>query len=110
MTVTVTDATPLKDVKEWLRARVRRGERCPCCTQFAKVYRRKLNTGMARVLIWLYHQPFAPGGWVDVANTAPVWVHRNREIGRLAMWGFVEAKPLEPGDDRKDSGDRKSVV
>ncbi len=98
------DSTPLVDAKAWLRERVRKGETCPCCTQFAKVYRRKLNTGMVRVLIWLYHQPTEAGGWVDVANTAPVWVHRNREIGRLALWGFVEARSIEKGDSRKDSG------
>ena len=41
----------LGDAREWLRERVEHGARCPCCTQFAKVYERKLNSRMARQLI-----------------------------------------------------------
>lgn len=35
----------------WLRAHVEDGVACPCCTQFAKVYRRKIHSTMARDLI-----------------------------------------------------------
>lgn len=66
------------------------GTTCPCCDQFAKVYRRKLNAGMARSLIRMYRA----GGldWVDITRQIPA---RSREEGKLAYWRLVE-----PGEVR----------
>jgi hypothetical protein len=48
----------LADAQKWLAERVKGGARCPCCNQFTKVYRRQINSGMARSLIAMYlHGP-----------------------------------------------------
>lgn len=80
--------TPLVAVKTWLRARVDKGATCPCCGQYAKVYRRKINSGMARSLIRMYL-----AGDQDKLN----YIHlpttigsRSREEGKLRYWGLVE--------------------
>ena len=77
--------TTLEEAQDWLRARVEDGARCPCCTQFAKVYRRKLNSGMAKSLIRMYQA--AGTGWQNITETIPA---RSREEGKLRYWGLVE--------------------
>jgi len=44
----------LKEAKQHLRANFEKGVKCPCCGQFVKQYKRKLNSGMALFLIGLY--------------------------------------------------------
>ena len=101
MSSPLSPTTPLIGVKSWLRARVDKGETCPCCGQFAKVYRRKINSGMARSLIRMYlageseklnyiHVPTAVGS-------------RSREEGKLRYWGLVEEE-LEKRPDGGRSG------
>ena len=68
------------------------GEVCPCCGKFAKTYQRKLNSLMAKTLIWLYHT-FKEGEWVHISKAAPKYILRNNEISRLLMWGLIEEKP-----------------
>lgn len=46
----------LVEAKNWLRARVDEGARCPCCTQYAKVYRRSLPSATARTMIAMYRR------------------------------------------------------
>lgn len=88
--------TPLADAQVWLRNRVDKGERCPCCTQFAKVYRRKINSGMARSLIRMYH--ISPGDWIHLPTEIGA---RSREEGKLAYWGLVEEEnTLRPDGGR----------
>jgi hypothetical protein len=43
----------LEEIKKWLQERLENGVDCPCCGQFAKIYKRKLNSSMARGLIVL---------------------------------------------------------
>lgn len=78
------------------------GIECPCCRQFAKRYRRRLNKGMVLALAWIYQMGSPEREWVFLPD-APRHVMRNREHGRLAAWGFIEAKP-NADPTKKDSG------
>lgn len=76
----------LSDAQKWLADRVGSGARCPCCNQYAKVYRRQINSGMARSLIAMYlHGP--QGQWVHLPTQVGA---RSREEGKLRYWGLVE--------------------
>jgi hypothetical protein len=76
----------LADAQKWLAERVKGGARCPCCNQFTKVYRRQINSGMARSLIAMYlHGP--QGQWVHLPTQVGA---RSREEGKLRYWGLVE--------------------
>lgn len=93
--MSVPDSVPLGQAKAWLRSRLDKGADCPLCTQHAKIYRRTINSGMARSLIAMYTV-----GRLD-------WVHlpsqigaRSREEGKLAYWGLVEEDPTK----REDGG------
>jgi len=50
-----TEETTLKVARDWLRSEAKTGARCPCCRQYVKVYRRKLNSAMSRALMVMYH-------------------------------------------------------
>jgi len=64
---------------------------CPCCNQNAKVYRRSLNSTMARGLIWLYQLDPEGKMWTDVPKQGPKWlVSKGGTFALLAHWGLIE--------------------
>jgi len=88
------DNSTLGEAKAWLQAGVRKGVICPCCTQYAKIYVRPLNSSMARDLIWLVRTYDAMGTWVDV-SLAPKSFHMSREFAKLRYWDLIE-ELIEP--------------
>ena len=86
------DAATLGEARAWLRLHVDKGERCPCCTQFAKVYRRKINAGMARALIRMCRL----GATEDYIHTATAIVCH--EVAQLSWWGLISEEPIERPD------------
>ena len=50
----IEDSDSLGTAREWLRSQAKDGARCPCCRQYVKVYRRKLNSSMSRALMIMY--------------------------------------------------------
>ncbi|OCB09263.1 hypothetical protein A5717_26165 [Mycolicibacterium porcinum] len=86
----------LEEAQAWLRDRIDDGETCPCCTQFAKVYRRKLNASMARGLITFYRAH--RGEWGHAPST-PGLSELGGEFARLRWWGLIEE-----ADEGRDDG------
>jgi ribosomal protein S14 len=84
----------IQRVMEWLWAdhqrRVRDGTRCRVCGRWDKVYRRRLNTGMARSLLAMYRHD--PAGWMDVRAVAG---DEYREEGKLVYWDLVRERVVE---------------
>jgi len=80
----------LEEAKDWLRDRVDDGARCPCCQQFAKVYRRKINSGMARALIQCYL--IGRGQYVHATELG------SHETAQLQWWGLLEEQPAKRPD------------
>jgi len=70
-----------------------KGAICPCCGQFAKVYDRQINTGMARSLWRMFHH--SGREWQHIPTTIGA---RSREEGKLAYWGLVEESAEPRGD------------
>ena len=95
----------LEEAKAWLNARKEEGAHCPCCGQFAKIYTRKLNSAMARDLIWLVKvSAVTEGEWVDVSTLGPISLQRSRELAKLVHWGLVECKNEESTRGGRTSG------
>lgn len=57
----------LQDAKQYIAENIDKGVACPCCDQLAKMYARKLNTGMAYSLIKVA-RAYPNGEWVHVEN------------------------------------------
>lgn len=97
----------LEEARELVQSQLDDGVTCPCCAQFCKRYRRKLNSGMAATLCWLVRwaksQP--RGAYVYVNKTAPRFVlRRGGEWTLLQHWGLIEEKPKDPDADERTSG------
>lgn len=76
----------LREARLHLLDHLEEGLTCPCCGQFAKVYRRSLNSGMARSLIEMYRA----GAAEDFIHLPTTISLRSREEGKLRFWGLVE--------------------
>jgi len=104
------DAWTLDEIKEYLEERKfdPEGVRCPCCDRQVKVYRRRFNAGMGRIVEWLYTAPGSPG-WTNVARHAPRHVLRSKEVSRLVSWELVEGHDTEVGLYRLTDRGRRFV-
>lgn len=95
----------LEEAKNWLRERLHEGERCPCCTQFAKVYKKKLNSGMVSRLVHLERMSRGDNVWISVndlySKTKSV---SPKDFPCLKHWQLIEAKGDTPDDGAKSSG------
>lgn len=86
----------LAEAKTWLMEQLQYGAPCPCCSQYAREYTRKLNAGMARSLVRMYRA----GGARDYVNVNDVCLGGSREEGKLRFWGLV----VEATERREDGG------
>lgn len=76
-------------------------DKCFCCGGITRLYRRKLNSGMAAALCWVVANHGRE--WVHMPTQAPRRVLRNGNHTKLPHWGFMEAKPNDD-PSKKDSG------
>lgn len=76
---------PLREARDVLLTLVEEGHKCPTCAQLAKVYRRKINSTMARTLITM-HLHGAADRFVHTASL-PGDTH---EASQLSWWGLIE--------------------
>lgn len=81
--------------REWLRERLHDGATCPACTQHVQLYKRKLNSGMAKALIQIYRH--AGQEWTRVQDmpNAP----KGGDYAKLRFWDL-----LIPRADRAQDG------
>ncbi len=92
----------IREARQKLQARLDEGVTCPCCKQYAKRYKRKLNSSMAAALCWMWAH--ARDAWIEVPLAAPSWVLKAREYPKLAWWGLIEEKPRQQGSKARTSG------
>lgn len=94
----------LEEAKQFLRENWEQGTECPCCKQFVKLYRRKLNSGQAHALVILYKyfELNENTDWVHVSKfDYPAF--RGGDLAKLRYWNLIEAKTnIDP--TKKDSG------
>lgn len=85
----------LEEARNALRELVEEGYKCPCCTQQAKVYRRKCHATMAATAIKLWRA----GGGTEFVHT-PSLPGDTHEASQLSWWGLAE----EELTHREDGG------
>lgn len=112
MTNTTLDNTAtLKEAKDLLRAEWEEGVECPCCTQFVKLYKRKITSSMAYALILLYRyfKNHPDQEWVhmnDYLNSIeglpfPI---KSGDNAKLRYWDLLEEKPEQRDDGSNRAG------
>ncbi len=96
------DLVTLADARSWLREQLDEGATCPCCSQFARIYRRKLTSTATRALIALYrtntedfeHLPTV------VRWRTPDVAHQGGYVSLAGYWGLMEEERVR----REDGG------
>lgn len=93
----LNEGASLDEARAWLNERVREGVRCPCCTQFAKIYRRSITSTSVRGLVALYRA----GGTVEFCHWPTVMQRKQADETKLVYWGLVEeAREVRPDGGR----------
>jgi hypothetical protein len=86
----------LGEARAWLNDAVSgAGARCPCCDQWAKVYRRTITSSMARDLVEFARRT-AAGEWFRIPE---VLGYQGGDAAKLRHWALIE-----PGDPDPDTG------
>lgn len=93
----MTPDSTLAEAREWLRERVDHGEKCPCCTQLAKVYRRTIHATMARELIAFYRHAGREWGYLPDSG-----IQRGGDMVKCRYWGLI----VEDDGERADGSSR----
>jgi hypothetical protein len=88
------DHWTLGDTRDWLRRRLEDGEHCPCCTQFAKVYRRKITSTSARALITM----FRAGAQYEPKHLPTVLGRKQADETKMAYWGLIQEESAQRSD------------
>lgn len=83
-----TGSWSLGAAKFWLLEHRDEGVSCPCCGQFAKVYRRTIHASMARDLIRAYRSNGAKPFHVRATLG-----HDGGDFAKLAYWGLIADEP-----------------
>jgi hypothetical protein len=93
-----SDDMTLGEARAVLRYLVDEGHSCPLCTQFAKVYRRKIHATMAVELIRCWRG----GGWSLDWFHLPTVNYRGGDVAKCKYWGLIEedASVREDGSSR----------
>jgi len=96
------DQTTLRAAKDWTAAKANEGARCPCCTRFVKIYKRKITSSMAYALIILYrHDCQQPGAWVELSTFFAGLPHLDPKVAiavrsnstALGLWKLIAEHP-----------------
>ena len=72
--------------------------KCPCCDQKVKVYKRKLNSGMAITLIRMYQH-----SKLNYCHVVDAQSKQCTDYPQLRYWGLIEEE-VSPVDGKKTSG------
>jgi len=94
----------LEEGKHFIDTNSEKGCICPCCNQIVKLYKRKLNSGMALTLIRMYQHSI--DDWINVKSfLKDNKFSNNHDWTLLRHWGLIKNRPEnEVSTDNKYNG------
>jgi hypothetical protein len=104
------DWRSISQVKKELFDNYGKGQRCPCCEQFVKLYQRPITSAMAYalILIYKYFRQNPTEEWVhveDYLKSLPNITSTIRgDFAKLSYWGLLERKPGKREDESPRNG------
>lgn len=93
----------LPEARRFFFEKLREGAVCPCCERFGKVYRRKLNSGMALTVVKMFRNARDPGGWIHMVAVGNFGLP-SRDYGTLQHWSLTESSIDVKEDGNPDAG------
>lgn len=104
----ITKDTKFDEVAEWLAEQAVAGNvlTCPCCDQTVKIYERKLNAPMARILliIFRYFERNGVATWLHVDDYLKNFSINCRYYSLLERWELIEAMQGVRDDGSRRTG------
>lgn len=103
--MSLPNTATLKEAKDLLKNEWSDGVECPCCTQFVKLYKRKITSSMAYALILIYRyfknhpekEYVHMNDYLNSIEGLPFAI-KSGDNAKLRYWGLMEEKP-EVRDD-----------
>lgn len=87
--------------KDWLMQRKGQQGNCPCCGRYAKIYKRRLNSTMAKQLIRFYHL----GAANEFVHTSKVVAGTGvGDFSKMRIWGLLKPAKIKPKNGSNTSG------
>lgn len=87
----------------WQKLRAGEIVSCPCCERVAKIYKRRVHTGIAVALVKLYKLSLAAPAGAYIHYTKFANSQNDRDFNIARHWGLIEMETTEVGD-KKASG------
>lgn len=93
----------VKEAKAYLKENFIKGIDCPCCGQLVKLYKRKLNSNMAYVLIQIFH---SGKDFIHVKDyLRENNIKNTHDWTLLKHWGLIQERACLPEETgKKNSG------
>ena len=74
---------------------------CPCCGQYCKVYKRRLNSAMAVGLIWIVKHYQEHKRWISIHESPLIQGRRvGGDFAKLEHWGLIVASGNDDSSKR----------
>lgn len=81
------------------------GVACPCCGQRCKVYTRRINSALARFLIWLVRSYEENPRWIHIREFPMIQNRRGGgDFAKLVHFGLLEQQSNEDDRTKRTSG------
>jgi len=94
--------TTLADARRHVRANWEEGVACPCCGLYVRLYKRKLNSSMARGLIAMHCA--AGTNYINIYDGLPIANVAARQLPTTRYWKMVERPDVHKTDRNPRSG------
>lgn len=96
----------LDEAKSLLESHLQKGMRCPCCNQFAKIYRYRFSQNICRYLMVLYRVRRESDRFVHVTELLGIdpMITASRDFLRPAFYGLIEEAAINDPEKKKRSG------
>jgi Zn ribbon nucleic-acid-binding protein len=100
----------LTDAQHELKEKLETGVSCPCCGQFAKLYKRQIHSTMALALISFYRMANGKTeGYFHIKQlleSTRISMHRlaGGDFAKLSIWGLIEEKQKSDSGHGRTSG------
>lgn len=91
----ITASSTIKETRAYLKDNIKKGTKCPCCSQNVKLYRRPITSTSARALLEVYrhnrYDYFHVGRYLlSIPNLLSST--GGGDFAKLRYWGLVEMK------------------
>lgn len=106
----MNESITLSEAQSNLRKEINKGAKCPCCTQFVKLYQRPLTSAMIMGLILLSKASKDEKdifGFIHLENffkTKECPSSTRGDVPKLKYWGFIMPDGEEAGDGNPSNG------